>query len=97
MLFRSGAINQGSVAIYVLVLIALINTIVSLYYYLLVVKAMFISDDECVVPNFRSACSERLGLWISVGGILALGIVSYFYNSLLELTGVSEMTAYFIG
>ncbi len=93
----TGAINQGSVAIYVLVLIALINTIVSLYYYLLVVKAMFISNDECVVPNFRSACSERLGLWISVGGILALGIVSYFYNSLLELTGVSEMTAYFIG
>ncbi len=93
----TGAINQGSVAIYVLVLIALINTIVSLYYYLLVVKAMFISNDECVVPNFRSACSERLGLLISVGGILALGIVSYFYNSLLELTGVSEMTAYFIG
>ncbi len=93
----TGAINQGSTAIYVLVLIALINTIVSLYYYLLVVKAMFISDDECVVPNFRSACSERLGLWITVGGILVLGIVSFFYNSLLELTALSPMNAFFIG
>ncbi len=93
----TGAINQGSVAIYVLVLIALINTIVSLYYYLLVVKAMFISEDECVIANFKSACSERVGLWITVGGILVLGIVSYFYSSLLDLTAVSSMSAYFIG
>lgn len=93
----TGAINQGSVAIYVLVLIALINTIVSLYYYLLVVKAMFISEDECVIVNFRSAFSERLGLWITVGGILVLGIVSFFYSSLLDLTAVSQMSAYFIG
>lgn len=93
----TGAINQGSVAIYVLVLIALINTIVSLYYYLLVVKAMFISDEECQIPNFRSTCSERLGLWITVAGILALGIVSFFYSSLLELSEVSSMNMYFIG
>ncbi len=93
----TGAINQGSVAIYVLVLIALINTIVSLYYYLLVVKAMFISDEECQIPSFRSTCSERLGLWITVAGILALGIVSFFYSSLLELSEVSSMNMYFIG
>ncbi len=82
----TGAINQGSVAIYVLVLIALINTIISLYYYLLVVKAMFISQEESPVATFRSACSERLGLWITVGGIIFLGIVSCFYNKLLELS-----------
>ncbi len=56
----TGALAQGSVAIYVLVLIALINTIISLYYYLMVVKAMFINQDECRIANFRSACSERL-------------------------------------
>lgn len=92
----TGAINQGTTAIYVLVLIALINTIVSLYYYLLVVKAMFISDEEPVVPTFRSAFSERLGLWITVGGIIFLGIVSCVYSGLLDLTAVSPMDAYFI-
>ncbi len=81
----TGAINQGSVAIYVLVLIALINTIISLYYYLLVVKAMFISDEESKIPTFRSACSERFALWICVAGILLLGIVSCFYNHLLAI------------
>lgn len=92
----TGAINQGSVAIYVLVLIALINTIISLYYYLLVVKAMFISEEECVISNFRSSFSERLGLWITVGGILLLGLVSCVYSSLLNLAEVSPMNMYFL-
>ncbi|MDE6463348.1 MAG: NADH-quinone oxidoreductase subunit N [Muribaculaceae bacterium] len=93
----TGAINQGSTAIYVLVLIALINTIISLYYYLLVVKAMFISEDECPVAYFRSSCGERAGLWITVGGILALGIVSWFYDSITEAVASSQAMMYFIG
>lgn len=89
----TGAIQQGSVAIYVLVLIALINTIVSLYYYLLVVKAMFISPDECRVQPFASAWTERLGMWVSVAGIVLLGIVSFFYNTLLEMSQQSSLLA----
>lgn len=82
----TGALNIGTTAMYVLVLIALINTIVSLYYYLLVVKAMYISDEECEIATFKSKCSERLALVIAVGGIILLGIVSVVYNSLLVLT-----------
>lgn len=89
----TGAIQQGSIAIYVLVLIALINTIPSLYYYLRVVKAMFINDSETPIETFRSATSERIGLWISVGGIILLGIVSCVYNYLLDLTATSDMFA----
>lgn len=92
----TSAINQGSVAIYVLVLIALINTIISLYYYLLVVKAMFISDDECVIANFRSSCGERLGLWICIAGVLLLGIVSCVYSGMLDMTSASTLNMYFI-
>ncbi len=84
----TSAINQGSVAIYVLVLIALINTIISLYYYLLVVKAMYIKTEEpCSISTFRSAWSERIAMWICVAGIVGLGIVSYFYDNLLTLVG----------
>ena len=83
----AAALQQGTLAIYMLVLIALINTIVSLYYYLLVVKAMYIkTENPCQIPTFRSACSERLGLWISVAGIIVLGIGAVFYNYLLEMT-----------
>ncbi len=83
----TSAINQGSVAIYILVLIALINTIISLYYYLLVVKAMFINQEDGGIASFRSACSERVAMWICVAGIIFLGIVSCFYNHLLTIAG----------
>ena len=84
----TAALNQGSIAIYVLVLIALINTIISLYYYLLVVKAMYIKTEEpCTISTFRSATSERIAMWVCVAGIVGLGIVSCFYNGILGLVG----------
>lgn len=83
-IFTSAA-EQGTPAMYVLIFIALLNTIISLYYYLLVVKAMFINDTDTPLPTFRSACSERLGLWICVAGIILLGIVSPVYDYLLTV------------
>ncbi|MCM1077585.1 MAG: NADH-quinone oxidoreductase subunit N [Bacteroides sp.] len=85
--FTSTLSATNSAALYVLVLIALINTIISLYYYLLVVKAMFINDSETPIATFRSACSERAGMWVCVAGIIGLGIVSYFYDYLLTVVG----------
>lgn len=77
-----GACQQGSMAIYVLVLIALINTIISLYYYLLVVKAMFIRQDECVIPAIKCHWTERAGLILCVLGIIFIGLVSCIYASI---------------
>lgn len=87
----TSAINQGSIAIYILVLIALINTIISLYYYLLVVKAMYISPEEPTIENFRSTCPERISLWVTVFGIILLGIVSCFYNSIYSVAEGSNL------
>ena len=78
----TSALQAGTVSMYVLVLIALINTIVSLYYYLLVVKAMFIHQDDCVIAPFRSALSERIALLVCVIGIILIGIVPFFYTFL---------------
>ena len=87
----TSAINQGSIAIYVLVLIALINTIISLYYYLLVVKAMYISDEAPVIEKFKSTFTDRLGLTVTVAGIILLGIVSVVYNNILTLADKSTL------
>lgn len=62
---------------YVLVFIALINTVVSLYYYLKIVKAMFIdtgADDA--VERFRTDRYNRLSLMVCVLGIFIIGIAS---------------------
>lgn len=80
----TGALGVGTPAMYVLVFIALLNTIISLYYYLLVVKAMFINESDAPIATFRSSCSERLGMWISTAGILFLGLVSCVYDYILQ-------------
>ena len=67
---------------HVLVLIALLNTIISLYYYLLVVKAMFITPNDSPIPTFRSDSSTRLSLLLCLAGILALGIASSVFDGI---------------
>ena len=70
------ALKAGSVAAYAVVFIALINTVVSLYYYLLIVKAMYIKTSDKALPTFRSDCNTRLALFICVAGVLLCGVVS---------------------
>ena len=69
-----------------LVFIALLNTIVSLYYYLLVVKAMFITPNENPVPAFRSDRSTRISLVLCIAGVILLGLVSSVYDGINAFT-----------
>ena len=80
----ASAIHSG---FYILVLIALLNTIISLYYYLLVVKAMFINNEnDCAIAPFRSDNASRVSLIVCVAGILLLGIVSCVYTYFTDLS-----------
>jgi NADH-quinone oxidoreductase subunit N len=65
---------------YLLVLIAVLNTIISLYYYLLVVKAMFINKSETPVEKFRSDFTTRLALGICIAGIVITGFASIIFE-----------------
>ena len=74
------ALKAGSLAAYVVVFVALINTVVSLYYYLLIVKAMYINPNDNPIATFKSDCYSRTALFICVVGVLLLGVVGGFYN-----------------
>lgn len=65
---------------YAVVFIALVNTVVSLYYYLKIVKAMYIKHSDNPLPTFRSDCNTRFALALCTTGILLFGICSYVYN-----------------
>lgn len=65
---------------WLVVFLALVNTIISLYYYLLVVKAMYITPNEAPVPAFRSSALMRTSLVICLIGIVLLGICSGVYQ-----------------
>ena len=66
--------------IYAVVFIALVNTVISLYYYLLIVKAMYIKHNDHPLPTFQSHVNTKLALAICTLGIVAFGVLSYVYN-----------------
>ena len=74
------AAEQGSVLAYVVVFIALLNTVVSLYYYLLIVKAMYIRQTENPLPTFRTDLGTRIALAVCTAGIMLIGICSCIYD-----------------
>ncbi len=79
----SAAAEQG---FYVLVFIALLNTIISLYYYLLVIKAMYLNSNDTPIENFKSDIPARISFVICTIGILVVGLISTFYNEIARLS-----------
>lgn len=67
---------------WVLVFIALVNTVISLYYYLLIVKAMYMEPNEHPVEPFKCDPYIRIELLICVAGIILLGICSFVYSGI---------------
>ena len=71
---------------HLLVFIALVNTVISLYYYLLIVKAMYITPSDNPIPTFRSDRCTKWGLALCTLGIIGLGIASIVYQSIDKLS-----------
>ena len=79
----AAAAKQG---MYILVFIAVLNTIISLYYYLLVVKAMFLNKSDQPIAYFKSDAYSKIGLAICVAGIIIIGFASPVYEFILNLS-----------
>ena len=80
------AAQQGSFLAYLVVFIALVNTVVSLYYYLLIVKAMYIIPTESPLPTFKSDFNTKLALALCTIGIVLFGVCSCIYDWLTSVT-----------
>lgn len=66
----------------VLVFLALLNTVISLYYYLLIVKAMYMKESNNALPRIKSDPYTRASLTICVAGIILFGICSFIYSGI---------------
>lgn len=74
---------------HLVVFIALLNTVISLYYYLLVVKAMFITPSDDPVPALRTDTGSKIALALCTAGIVALGLASCVFEGIDALaTGI---------
>lgn len=67
---------------WLVVFLALINTIISLYYYLLVVKAMYIDPNETPISTFKTPLMVSVSLFVCLLSIITLGVFSGVYQML---------------
>ena len=74
------AAQQGSFWAYFVVFVALVNTVPSLYYYLLIVKEMYIKKTTTPLPAFQSDNATKLALAFCTLGIVLFGVFSCIYE-----------------
>ena len=73
----TAAMEQGQV---LLVFLAFLNTVIALYYYLLVVKAMFINKNNSPIEPVTTDGYLKTSLVLSMVGIFVIGMISCFYE-----------------
>ncbi len=76
----------ASQELYFLVFLAVVNVTISLYYYLLVVRAMFLRKSDNPIPYFENNFTMKLGLAIAVIGVLFIGVYSPIYEYIYQLS-----------
>lgn len=70
---------------YVLITIAALNMVVSLYYYLRIIKAMFMDANENPIEKVEVSWSPKIAMAICIGGIVVTGLVSGAYEYIFSL------------
>jgi NADH-quinone oxidoreductase subunit N len=65
---------------YLFITIAALNMIVSLYYYLKVVRAVFMDKNEQPIEKIKVQSSAKFALIICAAGIVLVGLLSWIYD-----------------
>lgn len=81
-LITAGASNGN----YFFITVAALNLIVSLYYYLRVIRAVFMDKNEQPIEKINMHPSTKLGMIICGAGIVLVGLLSWVYDYITSLT-----------
>jgi len=79
---------SASKGYYILVFIAVVNATIALYYYLIVIRAMFLRRSENPIPHFKNDLFMKIGLATAAFGILVLGLYSPLYEYVNSLSSL---------
>lgn len=71
---------------YMFITIAALNMIVSLYYYLKVVRAVFMDKNEQPIEKIKLQSSTKFALIICAAGIVLVGLLSWIYDYIVALS-----------
>ncbi|MFM2360158.1 MAG: hypothetical protein RLY16_2151 [Bacteroidota bacterium] len=70
---------------YVLLIIAALNMVISLYYYLRIIKAVFMDANETPIQKLTIPALPKLALWICLIGVVVTGLLSVVYDYIYQL------------
>lgn len=76
----------GSKGSYWFITVAALNMIVSLYYYLRVIRAVFMDNNENPIEKIKPGATAMLGLIICGTAIVLVGLLSWIYDYIHALT-----------
>ena len=80
-LLKAGAANAN----YLFITIAALNLIVSLYYYLRVIRSMFMDKNDAPIEKIKVQLSTKFGMYLCAAGIVFAGIFSWVYDYIQSL------------
>lgn len=80
-LITAGAKNAS----YAFIIVVSLNLVISLYYYLKVVRAIFMDQNETPVAPVKLNGTVKLGLIICGAGIVITGLIGWMYGYILSL------------
>jgi NADH-quinone oxidoreductase subunit N len=75
-LITAGASNAN----YGFILVAALNMVVSLYYYLRIIRSMFMEKNQRPIEKINIDPSTKFALFVCAAGIIFLGIMSWIYD-----------------
>lgn len=77
--------SGGAKASYWFIAVAALNMIISLYYYLRVIRAVFMDKNETPVEKIKILPAVKLGLLICGAGIVLVGLLSWIFDHIQNL------------
>lgn len=76
----------ASQASYLVIIIVSLNLVISLYYYLRIIRAIFMDKSETPVEKIAVPMPVKIGLIICAAGIVATGFISFIYEYIQSLS-----------
>ncbi|MEO6550461.1 MAG: NADH-quinone oxidoreductase subunit N [Ferruginibacter sp.] len=71
---------------YFFIIVAALNLVISLFYYLRVIRAVFMDKNEQPIEKINMHPSTKLGMIICGAGIIFVGLLSWIYDYIVSLT-----------
>ncbi|NCI47199.1 NADH-quinone oxidoreductase subunit N [Sediminibacterium soli] len=71
---------------YLFISVAALNMVVSFYYYLRIIKAIFMEPGETGIAALSLPFWPQLSLWICTGGMLASGLLGVIYQYIYSIS-----------